>query len=177
MVNTVPSEVVMESTVRARNVPALIDANNKVNRSIHAAALALGGHAEVYDTPGQMPLRYNQDLAELFTQNARYFYKESEIQPFVDTTASTDMGDLSLLMPILHSFSGGIRGGLHAADYRIVDEEDAYLTPAKIFCGMLIDLLSDGGAKAEAVLKNFTPVYDKQGYLAMLDSMEQKIAY
>ena len=29
---------------------------------------------------------------------------------------------------ILHSFSGGIRGGLHAADYRIVDEEDAYLT-------------------------------------------------
>lgn len=177
VVNTVPGEVVMESTVRARNVPALIDANNKVNRSIHAAALALGGHAEVYDTPGQMPLRYNQDLAELFTQNARYFYKESEIQPFVDTTASTDMGDLSLLMPILHSFSGGIRGGLHAADYRIVDEEDAYLTPAKIFCGMLIDLLSDGGAKAEAVLKNFTPVYDKQGYLAMLDSMEQKITY
>lgn len=177
VVNTVPSEVDMESTVRARNVPALIDANEKVNRSIHAAALALGGHAEIYDTPGQMPLRYNPDLAELFTQNARFFYKDSEIQPFVDTTASTDMGDLSLLMPILHSFSGGVRGGLHAVDYRIVDEEDAYLTPAKIFCGMLIDLLTDGAAKAKAVLDNFKPVYDKQGYLAMLDSMEQKITY
>ncbi|MEG0754410.1 MAG: amidohydrolase [Angelakisella sp.] len=120
IVNAVPADVQMETTVRARNLNALKDANNKVNRSIHAAALALGGHAEVFDSPGQMPLKADDNLADILLENAKQFYKEEEILPCMESTASFDMGDLSLLMPVMHCITTGIEGGLHSKDYRIL---------------------------------------------------------
>lgn len=56
IVNAVPDDVELETTVRARNLTALRDANDKVNRCIRGAAIAMGGTASVEDSPGQMPL-------------------------------------------------------------------------------------------------------------------------
>ena len=75
VVNSVPDDVEMELTVRARNIDALKDANEKVNRAIEGAAITIGGSAVIEDTPGQMPLKYNPGLAEAYTENARMFYK------------------------------------------------------------------------------------------------------
>ena len=50
----------------------------------------------IEDTPGQMPLKYNKGLAKAYEENARMFYEEKEILPYLDTTASTDMGDVPL---------------------------------------------------------------------------------
>ena len=177
VVNSVPDEVDLELTVRARNITALKDANEKVNRSIEGAAVMIGGKAVVEDTPGQMPLKYNEQLAKAYTENARLFYKEEEILPYLDTTASTDMGDISLLMPVLHSLSSGITGGLHSKDYRIVDKEDAYIIPIKIFCCMLIDLLYDGAGEAEKICREHRPEMTKEAYLEMLDSMEKTFIF
>ncbi len=177
VVNSVPDDVEMELTVRARNIKALQDANEKVNRSIKGAAIAIGGSAVVEDTPGQMPLKYNKGLADAYTENARLFYKEKEILPYLDTTASTDMGDVSLMMPVLHSLSSGIKGGLHSREYCIIDKEDAYITPIKIFCCMLIDLLWDQAQEAENILKEYKPDLTKEQYLEMMDSMEKTIRY
>ena len=177
VVNSVPGDVEMELTVRARNIDALKDANRKVNRAIEGAAIAIGGKAVVEDTPGQMPLKYNKGLAEVYTENAKLFYAEDEILPYLDTTASTDMGDVSLLMPVLHSLSSGITGGLHSKEYRIVDNEDAYITPIKIFCCMLIDLLYGQAEGAKTILKDYKPDLTKKEYLQMLDSMEETMEY
>lgn len=177
VVNAVPDDVEMEYTVRARNITALKDANAKVNRAIHGAAITIGGKAVVVDTPGQMPLKYNKGLADLYSENAKAFYKEEEILPYLDTTASTDAGDVSLLMPVLHSLSSGITGGLHSKEYTIVDTEDAYITPAKIFVCMVIDLLYDGAGTAQKILADYTPELTKEQYLEMLDSMENTFEY
>ena len=131
----------------------------------------------IEDTPGQMPLKYNKGLAKAYGENARMFYEEKEILPYLDTTASTDMGDVSLLMPVLHSLSSGITGGLHSKDYRIVDKEDAYITPVKIFCCMLIDLLWDQAQEAKTILQDFKPELTKAQYLEMMDSMEKTILF
>ena len=56
VVNVVPSKVTMEFMVRAATVEAMMDANEKVNRAINAAALALGGKAIIEDTIGFLPL-------------------------------------------------------------------------------------------------------------------------
>ena len=95
----------------------------------------------------------------------------------MDTTASTDMGDVSLLMPVLHSLSSGIKGGLHSKEYCITDKEDAYITPIKIFCCMLIDLLWDQAREANGILESYKPDLTKQQYLDMMDSMEKTICY
>ena len=64
VVNSVPDDVEMELTVRARNIEALKDDNEKVNRAIKGAAITIGGTAVIEDTPGQMPLCYNKAFAK-----------------------------------------------------------------------------------------------------------------
>ncbi len=177
IVNAVPADVQLETTVRARNLSALKDANNKVNRSIRAAAIALGGEAEVFDSPGQMPLKADDNLANVFKANALEFFKESEILPCLESTASFDMGDLSLIMPVLHGITSGIEGGLHSKDYKIVDEEDAYITPIKILCMTVIDLLYDNAKEAARIKNEFQPEMTKEEYLKTLKELENTINY
>ena len=177
LLNSVPAEVDAEITVRAMNIPALLDANEKVNRSIHGAAIALGGHAVVEDSPGQMPLHSDGEMAKLFIENAKAFYAEDEIVDEFPATASFDMGDLSMFMPVLHSLSSGVTGGLHSADYRVVDEENAFITPAKIVTATIIDLLHDGAEKAKRVIRNFKPVKTREEYLELLKQLEKTFEY
>ena len=92
-------------------------------------------------------------------------------------TASFDMGDLSMFMPVLHSLSSGVTGGLHSADYRVVDEENAFITPAKIVTATIIDLLHDGAEKAKRVIRNFKPVKTREEYLELLKQLEKTFEY
>ena len=177
IVNAVPDDVELETTVRARSLPALKDANDKVNRSIRAAAIALGGAATVEDSPGQMPLAADKTMAAIFKENALRFYPEEKILPCLESTASFDIGDLSLFMPVLHCITSGIEGGLHSKDYRIIDEEDAFITPVKILACTLIDLLADGAQGAAQVKKDFVPQMTRQEYIDTLLSLEQTLEY
>ena len=177
IVNAVPADVHLETTVRAGNLKALKETNEKINRCIEGAVIALGGEAIVTDMPGQMPLKADPNMAEIFKQNALSFYKEEEILPCLTSTASFDIGDLSLFMPVLHGITSGIEGGLHSKDYRIVDEEDAYITPIKIMTCTLIDLLYDGAGEARRVKESFKPVMSKEEYLNYLLETEQTHHY
>lgn len=172
-VNSVPAEVNMETTVRANNMTALMDANEKVNRSIRASAVALGGKVEVTDSPGQLPIVPDKGLAEIFRDNALRFYQEEQLLPKMQWTASSDMGDVSSLIPSLHGLTGGISGGLHTADYRIVSPEDACLIPVKVMAFTLIDLLADGADKAKKIINNFHPTMTKAEYLRYLEEIER----
>lgn len=177
IVNAVPADVRLETTVRAGNLKALRVTNEKINRSIEGAVYALGGKAVVSDAPGQMPLKADLNMAECFKENALRFYKEEEILDCMKSTASFDMGDVSLLMPVLHGITTGIEGGLHSKDYRIVNEEDAYITPIKIMACTLIDLLADGAGKAKDIKKSFVPEVTKEEYLQILEEIEQVYHY
>ncbi len=177
IVNAVPAQVRLETTVRAGNLKALKETNDKINRCIEGAAIAVGGRAVVSDMPGQMPLMADLNLARCFEENALAFYQKEEILPCLKSTASFDMGDLSLFMPVLHGITSGIEGGLHSPDYRIVSQDDAYITPIKIMACTLIDLLADGAARAENVKQQFRPVMTKEEYLDYLKETEQTHTY
>lgn len=173
IVNSVPADVHLETTVRAGNLRALKEVNDKVNRCIEGAVVALGGKAVVNDMPGQMPLKVDLNLASVFKDNAMRFYKEDEILSCMHSTASFDMGDLSMFMPVLHGITSGIEGGLHSKDYQIICEDDAYITPIKIMACTVIDLLAQGAEKANGIKKAFTPVMSKEEYLQYLENAEQ----
>lgn len=177
IVNCVPADVHLETTVRAGNLKALKETNEKINQCIEGAVLALGGKAVVTDMPGQMPLHADLNLAGIFHKNALRFYKEEEILPCLNSTASFDIGDLSLFMPVLHGIISGIEGGLHSKDYQIADEDDAYIIPIKLMVCTLIDLLSDGAKKAFHVKNSFRPVMSKEEYLQYLLDTEQTHHY
>lgn len=70
---------------------------------------------------------------------------------------STDMGDLSCVMPVVHGDIGGAEGTPHGKDYRIADSELACIKSAKVQLALLYIILKNGGAKATEIAKNFNP--------------------
>jgi hypothetical protein len=92
-------------------------------------------------------------------------------------TGSTDMGDLSQVMPILHPYIGGARGTGHGADYEIVDKPLMYVAPAKALASMAIDLLYDGAAGAKQVLRTAKPPMTREQYLAFQRSVAKREVY
>ena len=88
-------------------------------------------------------------------------------------TASTDMGDVSHIMPVVHPWVGCISGVLHSADYEITVPDVAYIKTAQSLAMTIVDLLYDDAQGAEEVLKNFTPALTKEEYLSLMDSISE----
>ena len=56
-------------------------------------------------------------------------------------------------------------------DFKVVDQEMAYLISAKISLLTIIDLLYDGALKAKEIIADFQPNLSKEEYLDLLDSL------
>lgn len=171
LVNVVPAEVKMESYVRAKTLDAMLDANQKVNRALKAGAMALGAEVEITDLPGFMPLLNDPKLTELLKQNAASLIGENAIEELEHHAASTDMGDLSHLMPVVHPWVGGVSGKAHTRDFVVTDPEMAYIVSAQSMAMTIIDLLADGAQGADQVLQDYKPKLTKEQYLAFMDSI------
>ena len=141
--NTVPGRVTMETFVRGRSAIAIADAARKVDRAVHGAAMAVGASAKIRDTAGYLPLAQDEGLSRVFEGNARALLPGESIARGGDMTGSTDMGDLSHLMPCIHPLVGGFSGALHSREFRTADPEIAYLLPAKLMAMTVVDLLAD----------------------------------
>jgi len=161
----VPADVRLETFVRAKTLEAIEDANRKVDRALRAGAIAMGAKVEITTIPGYMPLTHDDNLVALFSANAAQLVGEGEVRRTGHRAGSTDVGDMSLLMPVVHPHAEGAVGTGHGADYRIVDWDNAVLNAAKAMTMTTIDLLADGAAEARRVKQQFTPRFTKQGYL------------
>lgn len=170
-VNAIPDQVVLESYVRAASFEAIASANGKVNRALTGAALSLGANIDIQDTPGYAPVRQDPGLTEVARQAAALidapFVHEHRI-----STGSTDMGDLSHIMPAIHPHSGGAAGTSHGSDYRIADPDLACVDSAKWQLVMLHLLLENDAQRARQIMANFTPTFPSiRAYLDYLDTL------
>ena len=87
-------------------------------------------------------------------------------------TGSTDMGDLSSVMPVVHPYAGGTIGTGHGNDFYIADPVAACIGSAKMQLAMLLILLGDGGKRAQEIVANYkAPFPSKEAYLAYMDSL------
>ena len=165
LVNVVPAEVRMESYVRGKSSKAILDADMKVNRSLRAGAQATGASVTIETLPGYLPLNNNLDLGDIFKQNSIALFGEEQFLQGGHGSGSTDMGDVSQIMPAVHPAVGGAEGTSHSADFKIVDSELAYLAPAQLLAMSAIDLLYENAEKGNELLANHTPQMTKQEYL------------
>ncbi len=164
-VNVIPGEVRIETYVRGRTVEAILDANKKVDRAFRAGALALGATVEIETLPGYMPMTCDATMARYFRENAVRLVGEEHYRQIGHRTGSTDMGDLSQIMPVLHPYIGGARGASHGADFEIVDTTLAYLGCAKALAATVVDMLWDGAVGAREVLASSRPPMTRAQYL------------
>ena len=164
--NVIPGEVRLETYVRGRSVEAILDAQKKVDRAFKAGALALGAKVEIETLPGYMPMTCDATMTRYFEDTAVDLVGAEAYREIGHRTGSTDMGDLSMVMPVLHPYIGGATGSGHGADYRIVDSGLAYVTQAKALAAMAVDMLADGASGARQVLGAARPPMTREQYLA-----------
>lgn len=165
LVNIVPNDVRMEMYVRGATIEAIKDANAKVNRAIKGAAYAIGCEVEIIDLPGYLPVRDNMDLAYVFEANAKQLYPEKTVGHETGIGGgSSDVGDVQAIMPCVQGGVGGFDNAFHSKDFRLVDDNLAFLAPAKIMACTVIDLLADDGAKAKEIIENFESPYNSKNY-------------
>src|SRR5438067_3481678 len=176
-VNVIPGEVRLETYVRGRTVEAILDANVKVDRALRAGALALGAKVEIETLPGYMPMTCDPIMARHFRDDVTGLFGEENYRQIGHRTGSTDMGDLSQVMPILHPYIGGAKGTGHGADFAIVDKPLAYLGPAKALAAMVVDLMWDRAAGAREVLAKAKPPMTRASYLAAQRGLARREVY
>jgi len=172
-VNSIPADVRYEGRVRGRTAEAIADANEKMDRCLRAGALTMGAKVEIVTIPGYLPMNNNDGMMDMFRQNAIEIVGESEIVTHPadrNRGGSTDMGDLSQIMPVIQPYTTAATGTGHSTDYVVHDYTQAVVNPAKAMAMTVIDLLYDDGQKAKKILGSYQPLFDKNSYLAFQNS-------
>ena len=156
-VNVVPDKVVMECYVRASNIKALKAVNARINRAIACAVASIGATVEIHDIPGSEPVHNDKTLADLSVLVAKEIAGENGCSTSNEQGgSSTDMGDVSCVIPSVHAYVGGVEGIAHGKDYRIVDSKAICVNSASLQVGVIEKLLSNDAKLAKEVMNNAT---------------------
>ncbi len=179
-VSAVPSDVRLEWRVRSSNSKALEANSAKVDRCFKAGAMAVGAKVRITNLAGYLPLLQNPTLQEMFRSNAaKYLGKDKVTVPPPRQTrgGSTDMGDLSQIMPVCHPYTAGATGPGHSKEYTIEDYDQAVVNPAKIMAMVVIDLLAEGASNAKEVLAKSQPPMTKEEYITFQRRRSQVLEF
>lgn len=148
LVNVVPARAEMETYVRGARQAAIDDACKKVDAAIRGGAMAVGAACDIRDIPGYQPLHQNVEMGRLMEQVSKLLPEMGHITHGMDMTGSTDMGDLSAVMPCIQPTMGGFAGTAHGADFAVSDENAAYILPAKLMALTVASLLDNHAEQA-----------------------------
>lgn len=167
VVNIIPDNVRMEYMLRADDLVKIKNLSQQFDQAMLGAAMALGAKAEIVTTPGYMTMENDEALGEVFKNAVRHLHPDAIVN--INTgfsTGSTDMGDVSHIMPAIHSSVPGTCGNAHGVDYRIADPDKAYIENAKILALMAVELLYDDAKKGRAVAARRTGRITQDQYRA-----------
>lgn len=170
-VNVVPDKAVYTIQVRGATPEAISDASGKVDRCVHGAAIAFGGKAEVRNLFGFMPLIAYSLLDDIHQKNLEgYIAPGAPFTRGIYRKASTDMGDVSMIMPSLHAYFRGFAGTAHTDDFLVNDPVQAYVDSAKMLTLLVIDLLWQDAETGKAVIAASPVPMSREVYLQKMRS-------
>ena len=172
-VNAIPELVTVEAFVRGVSFEAMTDANKRINQALIGSALSLGANIEIIDTPGYAPLKNDNKTLHLMKTAADLIIPEEHFVIYDSiNSGSTDMGEMSCLMPVIHPYSGGVSGKSHGDDYYITDPERAVVKSAKMQITMLNLLLGNGARNAKEIIEGYdAPFKSKEEYFDYVDKI------
>jgi len=172
-VNAIPNAVKMETYVRGASMEAIRDVNLRVNRALAGCAAAFGANVILNDRPGYSPLHNDPILAQYAAEAMAAVAGEENVKhDDAWHTGSTDMGDISRVMPALHPFVRGAKGIAHGENYKITDLETACVLAAKALLATAIKLLENNAEAARNVMAKATPQYPTQeAFLQAIDQL------
>ena len=166
-VQLMPSEVVIESNIRAYDYDVLMNVNEKANRAYAASAAAFDAKVTIEDLEMYIP-EDNKKVPSLVEIAHKvgcelYGYENSHLS--IDGNYShrspggTDMGNVGAVIPTIqpHLYSPEVRN--HSVDFSVKNPEYAVLYHAAALTSMACELLKDNGEKAKKVIAEYTPIF------------------
>lgn len=172
-VNIIPSAAALSTFVRGKTIDSIKNTNRKLNRAMAGAAVSLGAKVKVIDRPGYSPLINDATLVKLTQAVAsEYFGAERVNNHGKWGTGSTDMGDLSCVMPSIHPHMAGCSGTGHGDDYLVTDPVKACLGAATVQVGLAELLLKDDAKLAKQTIADAELRYpSKEAFFADIDQL------
>ena len=172
-VNIIPSSATLSTFVRGKTIDSIIKTNKKLNRAMAGAAVSLGAKVSTIDRPGYSPLINDKTLVRLAEEVATEHFGADRVSNHGRWgTGSTDMGDLSCVMPAIHPHMAGCSGNGHGDDYLVTDPVKACLGAATVQICMAERLLQDNAKLAREVLENAELRYpSKEAFFADIDQL------
>ena len=134
--------------------------NARINQALIGAAYSLSANIEINDMPGYSPLVNDPNMILVASEAYEAIYPGKTL--YVDnvfSTGSTDMGDLSSIMPVVHPYCAGADGKTHGNDFTISNPNEACVDCAKWQVAMLKILLENGAERAKKIIKEFKPLF------------------
>ncbi len=168
VVNSVPDEVCIETYVRGATFDAIKKGNDAVCRSVNGAAQIIGAKVEIEDIPGYLPLCESNELSSVFEDVCAEIIGKENLIYGETITGSSDIGDLSSVLPTIQPSVSGFNGTLHSTEFTVSDKESAYILPVKLMALTAIELLYDNSKKAQMVIEQFKPQLSKKQYINYL---------
>ncbi len=165
-INIVPPEVELALQIRAKTPTAVNRAAAVVDRSLQSAAMAFGGEVEITTELGYFPFQSCSELEKLHAANLSILDPESRFYSYGHRPSSTDMGDVSMIIPSLHAYTNGTAGTPHQLDFLVTDPDKAYIRPAKLLAMNVIELLY-GNAEAGRRIAALPVTLSRREYLQM----------
>ena len=176
-VSSVPADVRMETFVRGKTVEAILAAAEKVDRALRAGAMAVGGSVTIRTLPGYLPIQHSAGMLDLYGPNARRVVGEDKVVELGHRTGSTDMGDVSQIMPAIHPYAVASTGSSHGIDYVIQDYGLAVLDSGKAMAMTVVDLLANDARRAREIKKQYRASMTKKQYLSTLRGLFSEKTY
>ena len=174
-VNAIPDMVIAESYVRGKSFNAIRSANEMVNRALVGAALSLGANVEIIDIPGYAPLYNDPDMVAAAKEALKNATGDELYETHSYSSGSTDMGDLSCIMPVVHPYAPGAIGMSHGANYFIENADRACVDSAKWQVELAYTLLSNGAERAKKIIADYKPQFSsKEEYFEYIDSISSE---
>ena len=175
VVNIIPDKCKMEFLVRADKIETLKVLHKEFDRAMCGAAMAVGAGVEIKTIPGYMPQYDDNELEELYCETCKAVDPETPNRGSFFRCSSTDMGDLSTIMPTLHGYTAGASGTSHGVSYKISDKERAYVTNAKILAGIAVDLLYGNAECAKRIAAKREGKLSVKEYIELADSLNATV--
>lgn len=161
VVNAIPHECTIESFLRGKTLDSIKRNNEKINRALAGAALSMGAQVHLEDISGYAPLKNDMALLDCAEQVMTDMVGNERVKINRDSISngSTDMGDVSCVMPAIHPYVAGAVGLGHGSDYYIRDPERACVNAAKFYILMVHHLLENNGERAKDILAKHDYLY------------------
>ncbi len=173
VVNSVPDDVQIDTYVRGASMSAISSASFDTDRAVTGAAHMVGAEVNIETTAGYLPLKQDYMLGELFKEVSLEFMDTSSVFSGIDMTGSSDIGDVSQILPTIQPSVGGFKGQLHSREFTETDDYIAFLLPAKIMAITAYRMLENGCKRGLEIVNNFKPLLTKEEYIQSLENLEK----